>query len=60
MDLSMQEPAFSVEGMVISRRPPPEVVDSGRVRFGGGVHLCWEMWQLFRHLPFFHDLITSC
>jgi len=37
--------------IIVTEEVPAEVRDSGKVRMGGGVHLCWLTAEILHYLP---------
>jgi hypothetical protein len=37
--------------IIIAQDAPAEVMDSGKVRMGGGVHICWLASEILHYLP---------
>jgi len=37
--------------IIIAQDVPTEVQDSGQVRMGGAIKICWLTWELFHYLP---------
>ncbi len=37
--------------IIIAQGTPAEVLDSGKVRIGGGVHFCWLTSEILHYLP---------
>jgi hypothetical protein len=40
-----------VTPIIVARDVPPDVQDSGKVRMGGAIKVCWLTWEIFQHLP---------
>jgi len=37
--------------IIVAHDVPAEVRDGGKVRMGGGIHVCWLTWEIFQYLP---------
>jgi hypothetical protein len=51
MSIETSTPGHSTRQIVIAQDVPEEVRDSGRVRMGGAVHVCWLTAEIMHYLP---------
>jgi len=51
MTIETSAAGHTIRPIIVARDVPPEVQDSGKVRMGAGIKICWLTWEILQHLP---------
>ncbi len=51
MTTEVSTTCYSTKTIMIAQEVPAEVQDSGKVRMGGAIKICWLTWEVFQYLP---------